>query len=143
MRTAMSLPDAEHRGGLVLFAVLTGLVPAEMVPTRYHITIQDAVDAGRVDLNPTVPPEVLARHPRAEPVPPIPADLDADGRRRFVLDHLIGQIDAASSYLAIPHADLPGFVWAWLRDGQPVALCWHPGSGTPTRRVVQPVANCI
>lgn len=120
-----------------MFFAVQGMLPPGLVPPGHHVSIQRSLDAGRVVLDAAVPDDVLRDHGRLRHLPPIPAHLDSAGRRRFVLDHLLTQIAAASAYIRMPPEDLPSFVWELFAAGQPVVFVWtDPETGSRVERVV-------
>ncbi|MCZ7478903.1 hypothetical protein [Micromonospora sp. WMMC273] len=120
----------------MLFAVQAAM-PAAMVPRSQWVSIDPPLKAGRVDLNAVVPREVEQRYHRSSQCPPLPEDLDQEGRRRFVYDFMLTQITATAHFIQMQAADLPAFVWEWFAEGMPVVFTWtDPASGTPVERVV-------
>ncbi|MBM0239829.1 hypothetical protein JNW88_26815 [Micromonospora sp. ATA32] len=120
-----------------MYFAVQGMLPPALVPAGYHVSIQPAVDGGRAILDAAVPDDVLREYGQASPLPPVPGELDPAGRRRFVLDHLLGQVAAASSYLWLPPEELPAFVWELFAAGRPVVFVWtDPHDGERRERVV-------
>ncbi|MEU4781999.1 hypothetical protein [Micromonospora sp. NPDC023633] len=123
----------------MFFAVQEALAPGE-VPPEHHVSIQRPLDAGRVVLDAAVPDDVLRDHGRLRHLPPAPEHLDAPGRHRFVLDHLLGRVDHAASYIRMSPGDLPPFVWELLAAARPVVFGWtDPTTGERVERVVAAV----
>ncbi|WP_374225585.1 hypothetical protein [Micromonospora sp. C31] len=128
--------DGPGGGGGMFFAVQEMLAPGQ-VPPEHHISIQGPLDASRVVLDAAVPDDVLRDHGRLRHLPPAPAHLDAAGRRRFVLEHLLARIDGAASYVRMSPADLPPFVRALIAAARPVVFAWtDPTTGERVERVV-------
>ncbi|MCM0676997.1 hypothetical protein NCC78_20230 [Micromonospora phytophila] len=120
-----------------MFFAVQGMLPPDLVPAAHHVSIQRALDAGRVVLDAAVPDDVLRDHGRMRHLPPVPEHLDPAGRRRFVLEHLLGQLAAASFYLRIDAEDLPPFVWELFAAAKPVVFVWaDPETGDRVERVV-------
>jgi hypothetical protein len=98
-----------------------------------------------------VPDDVLRDHGRTRHLPPVPDGLDPSGRRQFVLDHLLGQVNAASHYIRMAAEDLPPLVWdpsrrllvvqltdlvrpaGGARGGRGLARCAGPARGVADR----------
>ncbi|MFC4019487.1 hypothetical protein ACFOW4_16305 [Micromonospora sp. GCM10011542] len=120
-----------------MFFAVQGMLSPTLVPTAQHVSIQRALERGRVVLDAAVPDEVAREHGRLRPVPPIPPGLSPAEQRRFVLEHLLGQVAAATGYISMPADDLPPFVWELFAAARPVVFTWSdPTTGEPVARVV-------
>ncbi|MEW2377706.1 hypothetical protein AB0883_16615 [Micromonospora sp. NPDC047812] len=123
----------------MFFAVQEMLAPGQ-VPPDHHVSIQRPLDAGRVVLDAAVPDDVLRDQGSLRHVPPAPEHLDGSARHRFTLEHLLGRVDGATSYIRMPPEDLPPFVWALFAAARPVVFVWtDPTTGAPVERVVAAV----
>ncbi|MGC5018151.1 hypothetical protein [Micromonospora sp. DT47] len=120
-----------------MYFAVQGMLPPDLVPAAHHVSIQHALDRGRVTLDAEVPEDVLREHGRVRRLPPVPEGLDPADRRRFVLDHLLGQVDAASGFIRMAAEDLPPFVWELFAAALPVVFVWaDPATGERRERVV-------
>lgn len=120
----------------MLFAV-QGMMSGATIPATRHISIQQVIHQGRVDLDALVPEDVEQRYGRLRPIPELVANLDPLTRRHAVLDYLLDQIDAASHYIRIDAEDLPPYVWEWFSQGQAVVIVYtDPQTGRQVQHVV-------
>ncbi|MEH0971367.1 hypothetical protein V6U77_09570 [Micromonospora sp. CPCC 205546] len=123
----------------MFFAVQGKLAPGQ-IPPGHHVDIQGPLDAGRVVLDAAVPDDVLREHGPLRHIPPAPGHLDAPGRHRFVLEHLLARVDEAVTYIRMSPADLPPFVRELLATAEPVVFAWtDPTTGERVDRVVTAV----
>ncbi|MFG1777267.1 hypothetical protein ACGFIG_12665 [Micromonospora sp. NPDC049048] len=120
----------------MFFAVQEERAPGQ-VPPGHHVSIQAPLDAGRVVLDAAVPDDVLRDQGRLRHLPPAPGHLDAAGRHRFALAHLLARVEGAVSYIRMPPEDLPPFVWELFATAGPVVFAWRdPTTGDRVERVV-------
>lgn len=114
--------------------------PSDAVPTSMYVSIQHALDRGRVDLNATVPDDVATNYGRQRPMPRLPAGLVVVEKRRYLQAYLREQARAPIHYIRIRAEELPAFVWEWFAEDEDVVFVWRdPATGKELHRQVVPV----
>ena len=102
-----------------------------------YVSIQRALESGRVDLNATVPDDVEARYGRQRPMPLLPTGLALLDKKRHLQDYLQEPVGAPCHYIRIRAEVLPAFVWEWFAEDETVVFMWRdPVTGVEVHRHV-------